>query len=78
MVAQEAGLVLERAGSDLGEGSGCAEGADAGRRIEDTALEEWDVLVEAEGAANGLIFGHGDTKGRGVSGPPTPSGRIPP
>ena len=63
-------------GSDLGEGSGCAEGADACRRIE-AALKERDVGVEAEVAARRLV-GHGDTKGRGVSGPPTLGGRMPP
>ena len=44
-------------GSDLGEGSGCAEGADAGRWIE-AALKEWKVRVEAEIAARRLV-GHG-------------------
>ena len=41
-------------------------------------LKEWDVLIEAEVAANGLIFGHGDTKGRVVSGPPTLVVEYPP
>jgi len=52
-----------------------AEAADAGGWIE-AALEVWDVLVEAEGAARRLV-GHADTKGRGISGPPTLGGRSP-
>src|SRR5271157_5701743 len=64
----------DRLGSDLGEGSGCAEGANACGRIE-AALKERDVVVEAEGAA-GRLVGHGDTKGGGVSGPPTVVERL--
>src|SRR5271157_1125510 len=64
-------------GGDLGEGSGCAEGADACRRIE-AALKKRDAGVETKITTDGLIFGHGDTKGRGVSGPPTPGSRTPP
>ena len=45
--------------------------------MDEAALKERDVLVEAEGAAGGLVFGHGDTKGRGMSGPPTLGGRVP-
>src|SRR5208337_3269696 len=56
---------------------GRAGGADASRRIE-AALKERDVGVETKITTDGLIFGHGDTKGRGVSGPPTLGGRIPP
>ena len=42
----------------------------------EAALEERDVLVKAEIAAGSLV-GHGDTRGRGVPGPPTLGGRMP-
>jgi len=55
---------------------GGAEATDADRWVK-ASLEERDVLIEAKGAARSLV-GHGDTKGEGVSGPPTPGSRIPP
>ena len=47
---------------DFFEGSGCAEAADAGWWIE-AALEDSDVVIEAEGAARRLV-GHGDTRAK--------------
>ena len=78
------GVSFEGAGGGVGPGTGWGISARAlvARRCRcgssnQAALKERDVLVEAEGT-HGLIFGHGDTKGRGVSGPPTPGSRIPP
>ena len=62
-------------GSDLGEGSGCAEGADACRRIE-AAFKESDVVIEAKGTARAFV-GHTDTRAGGTSRPPTMGGRSP-
>ena len=63
--------------------SRCALRSDTPTRLQgclgsEAALKERDVGVETKITTDGLIFGHGDTKGRGVSGPPTPGSRIPP
>ena len=69
MGARRRGWLGDWLGSDLGEGSGCAEGTDVDGWLE-AAFKERDVVIEAEGAARRFV-GHGDTVVGGVSGPPT-------
>jgi len=60
----------------MGNRLGSAEAADAAGWIE-AALEEWDVLVEAERAARRFV-GHGDTEVESNTLSPTSGGRVSP